>query len=355
MHLKKGTGVHIYDNRSDTIRMNGIAQLREGLTFGNFVARSTGQVAARTALMALVDELAGVEPHRLPLPQARLYHLYGRPGRGKTHLMEAFLNEIQQRAPQLFRLCFLDRKNFTHSNMVVADMRHHRAPIICVDEMFKEQQIDGELEPNTDVVALINWILAAYELRPILVVTSNFPMLGKPVSLGWPWGQGWMGTGLGAPRPDLQEQSPDVVGVLFFPGYELIPLYTYGMTPPRSSSLYQRIFVGFLMVLGALGMLFIAFAPDIGRYMDTLDPYLRSTTEAQIELQKKREIVQAVGMNEEAQRDCVVMPPSWVGMFWKPRMERYQADLDAADERCELLIQQAVQRQYETERGGQAE
>lgn len=158
---------------------NCIPQVREHSTFESFDARAPERHAALDAARGLAEKLAAMrdqilaDPH--PFKRARIFAFWGKPGRGKTHLVEALVNHLKQVAPDIVEKIWLSRSDFTLDNITRPPVPYGGAPIVILDDLFVEFQDVSELHPATDVECFMRFVRQMYEERRIVIVTTNFP------------------------------------------------------------------------------------------------------------------------------------------------------------------------------------
>ncbi len=107
-----------------------------------------------------------------------MFFLHGKAGRGKTHLIEALINELKRRQPGIIGKIYLSRSNFTHANMSFPE-KYNDCPIIIIDDIFVESNNINDLHPRTDIQSLMIFIKMIYEEKRLVIITSNFPILGE--------------------------------------------------------------------------------------------------------------------------------------------------------------------------------
>lgn len=163
-------------------RGNLVDQVRPMSTFENFEVYDDRQREAVDNLTRLADSIvekqAAVAASEYPFAAAKIVFLWSPPGRGKTHLVEAIVNRVRQRAPKIVhaRRLYLSRYNFTYLHQVGADT-YGKAPIVVNDDMYSEYQSASDLHQATDVPALMRWVASVYERRTLSICTSNFPLM----------------------------------------------------------------------------------------------------------------------------------------------------------------------------------
>ena len=174
---------------------NKIWQARSTPTFENFEALSDDRNKLLDLLIKIANNILAkkdlVLKEEFPFEHARMLILWGKPGRGKTHLIEALINFIKMNAPDLLKKIYLSRSNFTHDNMTFAT-RYDDLPIIIIDDIYSEALTSDSLHPATDLKAFMNFVMDIYEKRRLVIITSNFPFkegILKKVQLADPQGR----------------------------------------------------------------------------------------------------------------------------------------------------------------------
>ncbi|MDX1989271.1 MAG: hypothetical protein SFV17_21475 [Candidatus Obscuribacter sp.] len=161
-------------------RENKLQEVRPGNTFANFNPNHESQEQVRNLLMALVEQLVAnqevIASERHPFADASLLFVYGAPGRGKTHLVEAFINELRLRAPNVYKRMVLSRGNF-YFDYQIGDNPYYDAPIVVIDDMFHNKMSVSALHPATEIEAFMKFIGDLYDRRRLVLVTSNFSLI----------------------------------------------------------------------------------------------------------------------------------------------------------------------------------
>ncbi len=161
-------------------RENKLQEVRPGNTFANFTPNHESQEKVRDLLMALVEQLVAnqevIAGERHPFADASLLFVYGSPGRGKTHLVEAFINELRLRAPNVYKRMVLSRGNF-YFDYQIGDNPYYDAPIVIIDDMFHNKMSVSALHPATEIEAFMKFIGDLYDRRRLVLVTSNFSLI----------------------------------------------------------------------------------------------------------------------------------------------------------------------------------
>jgi DNA replication protein DnaC len=162
-------------------RGNCVGAARPGSTFERYEPKTASQREAHVQFQRLVDGLIANEAAILasehPFPAARLIFLWGAPGTGKTHLVEALIHRVRQRAPKLLlaNKLYLARKDFTLEH-VASVSTYEGAPVVIVDDIWREHGGIDRLT-SVDVRCFSDFILSIYERRTLVLVSSNFPIM----------------------------------------------------------------------------------------------------------------------------------------------------------------------------------
>ncbi len=155
-------------------------QVRLDCRFENFTAMHDSQAQAKAFLFELANQVVDAAPVLAADPhafrRATLLFLHGKPGRGKTHLVEAFINEVLERAPGLRSLMVLSRGRFMYDYQTT-DSPYGDSSIVIIDDMYHDKMDVRELHPATDVRSFMKFITDLYDNHRLVIVTSNFPLL----------------------------------------------------------------------------------------------------------------------------------------------------------------------------------
>ena len=160
---------------------NAIHAIRSNATFETFEVTNDDQMNAVECLSMLADSIAKKAPDILfkpnPFDYGRFVFLVGKPGRGKTHLVEAFANRLKQKAPALVKgnKIFFDRARFTLRH-VLGDhgSDYDGAPVVICDDLWSEHATLAKVDH--DATYFMRYVFGAYERRSLTIFTSNFPV-----------------------------------------------------------------------------------------------------------------------------------------------------------------------------------
>lgn len=111
----------------------------------------------------------------LPFADGALLFLYGEPGRGKTHLVEAFINALRLRASRVYERMVLSRGNFYYDYQTDCNPYYY-APVVVIDDMFHKKMSVADLW-DTEIDAFMKFIGDLYDKRRLVIVTSNFSLI----------------------------------------------------------------------------------------------------------------------------------------------------------------------------------
>lgn len=161
-------------------RENKIQEVRPGSTFENFTPSTDSQSQVQELLQGVAQQVIAaketIATQTQPFGDACLIFLYGKPGRGKTHLVEAFVNAIKAAAPEVFARMVLSRGRL-YFDYQVNDNPYGDAPIVIVDDMFHDKQSVEHLHPATELTAFMKFITDLYNHKRLVIVTSNFGLI----------------------------------------------------------------------------------------------------------------------------------------------------------------------------------
>jgi predicted ATPase len=161
-------------------RENKIAEVRPGSTFDTFKVYDPAQQQVVDLLGNVADQVIARTPRILeeefPFDNGKILFLWSEPGRGKTHLVEAFINRIRAADKRLAKKMVLSRGRF-YFDFQLDINPYGDASIVIVDDMFHDKMSIGDLHPATEVQAFMRFISMVYDRRVLALVTSNFPMI----------------------------------------------------------------------------------------------------------------------------------------------------------------------------------
>lgn len=157
---------------------NSISQVRPKSTFDDFEPSTPERQKLLSVMQGLaaqmVDKRSKIAKEKYPFDAAKLIILWGKPGRGKTHLIEALINRLRVEAPELLQKIFLSREDFTLMN-IAGLHSYDNLPIIILDDLFVRHQDVSQLHPATDIEIFMKFIMKIYDERRLVIVTTNFP------------------------------------------------------------------------------------------------------------------------------------------------------------------------------------
>lgn len=159
---------------------NLVSQVRPSSRFDSYEPGTESQQEALerfTRLAAAITNSAEkILSSAYPFEHGRFIFVSGNPGVGKTHLLEALINEVTGNVPELARRIYLFRGRFTVRNISgISDF--DKCPIVVVDDLYAEYQTIDDLHPRTDIKVLMEMITMVYEKRQLVIFSSNFPLM----------------------------------------------------------------------------------------------------------------------------------------------------------------------------------
>lgn len=161
---------------------NKLAQVRPDCTFDRFEVYCDEQKPIVARLQGLAEQLVGkgdqILDEEFPFANGRIMFLTSAPGHGKTHLVEAVINYVADKRPELLAKMILSRGNFLHDHMTAAS-EYGGASVVIIDDIFSEHQSIGALHPATDLKSFMHFITMLYERRIFALITSNFRLMGE--------------------------------------------------------------------------------------------------------------------------------------------------------------------------------
>jgi predicted ATPase len=162
-------------------RGNCVGAVRPESTFERYQPQTPAQREARLQLQRLADGLVAHEAAILasehPFPRARLIFLWGTPGTGKTHLVEALINRVREKAPRLLHAhkLHLSRNDFTLEHVANVST-YEDAPIVVIDDLWSAHASLDRLN-TVDLRCFIAFVSSIYDRRTLVLATSNFAIL----------------------------------------------------------------------------------------------------------------------------------------------------------------------------------
>lgn len=161
-------------------RDNKLKEVRPSNNFSSFEAQSESQRTVSGLLQGLTNQVIdcreAIANTAQPFSEPCLFFLWGEPGRGKTHLVEAFVNKIRSEAPDVYRRMIMSRGSF-YFDYQTSDNPYGDAPIVVIDDMFHDKMSVGDLQPSTEIAAFMRFITDLYDRQRLVIVTSNFPLI----------------------------------------------------------------------------------------------------------------------------------------------------------------------------------
>lgn len=162
---------------------NAINTVRPNSLFSNFSPQTPEQEEALRTFRNMADTIVSNEASfghsGSPFTDGSLWVVSGKPGTGKTHLLEALINEVVSRAPSLRSQMYLLRDSLTRHGVGtgIHDYSVDSKPIIFIDDAFADHHSVETLHVRTDLQILMSLITYVYESRSLCLVTTNFPFL----------------------------------------------------------------------------------------------------------------------------------------------------------------------------------
>ncbi|MBP9809808.1 hypothetical protein KBF38_16020 [bacterium] len=161
-------------------RENKLNEVRPSNNFSTFEAQTESQRTVSGLLQGLANQVIDcrdvIANTAQPFSQPCLFFLWGEPGRGKTHLVEAFVNKIRREAPDVYSRMVMSRGRFLYDYQIV-DNPYGDAPIVVIDDMFHDKMSVGDLHPNTEIASFMRFLTDLYDRQRLVIVTSNFPLI----------------------------------------------------------------------------------------------------------------------------------------------------------------------------------
>lgn len=161
------------------LNQNRIEQVRPTSTFDSWQTTTADQVELKANMLQLANSLLAqaerIKSETWPFDHARMIILWGKTGRGKTHLIEALINHIKGHDSELLEQIWLARENFTLANIAGGDAYGER-PIVIIDDLWAEHDSMNELHCSPEIKVFNEFVRMIYEERRLVILTSNFPL-----------------------------------------------------------------------------------------------------------------------------------------------------------------------------------
>ncbi len=181
---------------------NAIKDRRPNSRFSTYTPETPSQQQALDLAKAVVDEICPAVTNynptnafsNVPSPfaQGLIVAFTGNVGTGKTHLMEAMINEIADRTGPMERFAYLSAGNM-RSEATVYGMQNstfNGMPLVFVDDAFKEYASAAHIDHDS-VAHMMGLVSTAYDNKRTIVLTSNFsitdvmlPLMRKKDTVG---------------------------------------------------------------------------------------------------------------------------------------------------------------------------
>jgi len=169
--------------------LNSKDDIRNNSVFAKYVPKTEAQTQAlelaKSIAGALVDGEGKItitgNDYRThsPFDNSILYVLSGKPGVGKTHLIESILNDLKARAPSLYDISCLRRGPLPFvASGSAHDGDFDGKPLIFLDDVWADKSSVKDLN-NDNIRSLMGVITWAYERRAMIVMTTNFPFVSE--------------------------------------------------------------------------------------------------------------------------------------------------------------------------------
>lgn len=162
---------------------NALANEKFAGTFGGFTIYNDGQKPVVELLQRLsdkvVDYAAQLVADENPFEEGKILSIVSPPGRGKTHLVEAFINRLKEAEPRVLSRVLHTTNLQQYRRCPACGTDHIEVPIVIGDDLFKaNSDATGVAQLSEDDV---KWFqdLATYtwENRRFMIITCNFPVL----------------------------------------------------------------------------------------------------------------------------------------------------------------------------------
>jgi len=155
----------------------GIENIRKTSTFESFVPPNEDTMLLVAGLEQLANDLTINIKNNGGFDHSRLINLYGKPGTGKSHLLEAFVSQIISKGgyEMTEKILFLNDKDVGTWRYGLYNER--RVKIVTVDDLFANNKSVNEIS-SFDLKGFMDCIYRGYETKQFIFVTSNFSLSG---------------------------------------------------------------------------------------------------------------------------------------------------------------------------------
>lgn len=160
--------------------MNTIEFVRPTSTFESFKPQNEQQEDVKSGLQKLALAVRKKILNGGRLDNAKLINLYGGPGRGKTHLLEAFLNMVKPEKNSKDLINSTSNHVYLLEGTRLATWQYRdldEVRVLAIDDLFQRQQRVDQIS-QSDIKSVMAGIYRAYEKRQLVITTSNFPTNG---------------------------------------------------------------------------------------------------------------------------------------------------------------------------------
>lgn len=144
--------------------------MRQHTYFENYHAQTPSQQAAAKLLSTYARGVVDhVKEKGEPTNSSRMVILHGKPGCGKSHLLEAFHKFLEENGvnDQIFWI----HRDLALDFPVMAPVFIREKPIVIIDDLFQNENHAKENELRK----LCELILMAYQRRVLLIIATNLP------------------------------------------------------------------------------------------------------------------------------------------------------------------------------------